>query len=207
MRDPEDRAAFGEAIGALTAAFQKEPTKPLLLGYWLGLRDLDLSTVQKAVALGIRDSKFMPPPAALREFAGDEPVGVRCVRAWDAVKRAIREHGAYQSISFDDPAVNAAIRSLGGWVKICSLDSEELDKWTRKDFEKVYSGFSQHGVAPESARYLDGLHEREARFNGYEAPKPKLITTGVAPAKLLGPVSASPVIGLLIELGDKKGAP
>lgn len=64
-----DRPAFTLSIEAMAATFRQEVTPALLLGYWLGLGDLDLAAVQRAIGAGIRECEFMPTVAKLRELA------------------------------------------------------------------------------------------------------------------------------------------
>ena len=45
-----DKARFGIVINALAAGFRIEATKPLLHGYWLGLRDLSVKDLEHAAA-------------------------------------------------------------------------------------------------------------------------------------------------------------
>lgn len=176
-----DKQTFATLIHALASAFRVEATTALMQGYWLGLEDLAFEDVERAVGQALRSSQRMPAPAELRELAGEMPAAMRAVRAWDALKGAMRRHGAYQSIEFDDRAINAAVRSLGGWQRLCSLESEELDKWTRKDFEKAYLAHLKHGVSDEAGAYLVGVIEATNRFNGHDqlVKPPVTIVTGL----------------------------
>ncbi len=177
-----DRRRFAAAMNALSAIHRVEASEPLLEGYWLGLQDLPISAVEKAIARSIATSKRMPVPADLRELSGDIPAATRAVKAWAKVKDSIRRIGAYSSVNFDDPITNATIRALGGWTRLCSTDSEELDKWTRKDFERIYSALSNGGVSSDEGKYLAGIHEAQGNGFGDVAP-PVQIATGVGKEK------------------------
>lgn len=154
--DANDRPKFVSLVDALAASFGREVDEALLSGYWLGLDDLSLSAIEKAVAEAIRSYKFMPAPAVLRELAGEMLGEDRVQLAWDSMVAAISEVGGYRSITFEDPAITASVRALGGWERICSAESEELHKWLRKDFERVYPTFARK---PRPTVRIAGIHE------------------------------------------------
>jgi hypothetical protein len=180
MRDAE-KAEFKNLLGALCASFRVEPTTPFFQGYWLGLKSLDLAEFERAVGKALESSRFMPTPVELRELAGEMSSNARATHAWNEVRKAIRGKGAWASVAFDCPAINAAVRNLGGWRRLCSLDSEELDKWTRKEFEKVYGTLLQTGFPDYEGRYLEGVHEADNRQNGYKVDPPQEVRTGLPP--------------------------
>ena len=157
--DERDRPSFENLLLALGATFRVEITAPLRVGYWLGLRDLPIDAVQEAVAKAMTGSRFMPVPRELRDLAGVASSEQKAIMAWAAVKGAIREVGSYRSVSFDDPTTNAAVRSLGGWPRVCGTDSEELDKWTAKEFQRLYRELAPLHLHQDLTRYLPGLFE------------------------------------------------
>ncbi len=64
-----DRPSFGELLYALAATMRTALDDAMLLGYWLGLQDMDIGTLTMACATAIRLSKYMPTPAVLRGYA------------------------------------------------------------------------------------------------------------------------------------------
>jgi len=166
-----DRARFVTTIQTVADAFGKVASEQFLHVYWLALSDLDAAAFERGVTGALKASRFMPTPADIRLHSGGLTSTARTSRAWDALILAIRKHGAYASVDFDDPAVNAAVRNLGGWQRLCSLDSEELSKWIRKDFAAAYEGYVQCGVPADQGRYLVGIHEASS----LAAPKPPVL--------------------------------
>lgn len=157
--DDSLKADFGVAVSAMFEAFGQEVTTPRLLGYWIGLRDLELPIVEAVVAKAIRDCKHLPTPSELREFAGHTSASDRAVLAWNDVLRAV-PYGPYKHIDFEDPCCNAAIRMLGGWPGFVARFSDvESEKWARLDFLKTYQSISQAGVDGDVSRPLPGLAE------------------------------------------------
>lgn len=175
-----DRERFALAVNAMAATFRQEPTRAMLHGYWLGLRDLPVEAVEKAVEAGIRNCRFMPAVAELREYAGG-PKPEDCAQlAWAAFERAVVTHGGYRSVVFDDAIIHAVVRSLGGWERCCELAPEEFDKWLRKDFLATYASFARTGVVPAVAASLPGIFDRENAIHGHAPQEVQWIETGLA---------------------------
>lgn len=172
--DDAAKKEFGRLMQALCAAFTVEPSAPLLEGYWIALRSLPVEQFRLAIGRALETCRRMPSAAELRDLAGVMPPEVRATRAWEAVRSSVARHGAYASPDFDDPAINATIRNLGGWVRICSAEPDEFAKWLRKDFERVYVGFLRTGVTSQSAAPLRGLLE-----GGNSVPLRVQIATGL----------------------------
>lgn len=189
--EKHDAEEFADLISALAAAFGREADQAMQMGYWLGLQDLDLADVRTAIARSIQRDKHMPRPSELREGSGVLTSQMRAVMAFDAVARAIRSCGHRASVDFDDPLVNATVRMLGGWSRMCSLPQEEFDKWLRKDFTATYVGLCESGAGDDMCCYLPGADEAEnaARFPE-RVPEPKRIATGL-PAHRHGLIRSS----------------
>ena len=157
-----DRHYFAVLFEALCAAFRVEPSEPLAMAYWLGLKDLDAAAFEQAVGRAMREAEHMPKPVELRRLAGERTEEERSVVAWSQVRDAVRRVGAYGSVDFDDPAINAALRAMGGWPRLCGLNGDEFDVWAAKEFARQYAAWSALRVTPESeqARPLPGLSEQ-----------------------------------------------
>lgn len=180
--EKHDAEKFGELITALAAAFGREADDAMQLGYWLGLKDLELADVEAAVVRAIGECEYMPKPVELRRGSGVIGTPERAVIAFGAVEKAIRAYGHRSSVDFEDPLINAAIRNLGGWGRVCSLDTEEFAKWWRKDFERVYSALCQAGATVEACAYLPGRDEADnhARFPD-RVPEPIRVAVSLPP--------------------------
>jgi hypothetical protein len=70
MNAPEDKLPFAEAMQMLCATHQIQPTKALLSGYFIALKELSLEEAQAVIlwALG-SGGKYMPKAHELREEA------------------------------------------------------------------------------------------------------------------------------------------
>ncbi len=187
-----DRPRFLVMFNGLAATFSKEPSKPMLDGYWMGLADLPIEAVENACQRAIGTCKFMPVPVELRELAGVMAPADRAIKAWEAFVVASRRHGYYDSVDFDDKVINATVRNLGGWVEIDERREQEgKDTWVRKEFERVYLALMRSGIGEEAGAPLIGFTEKENVMNGFGGevfpdgqpmiPPPVKIKTGLPP--------------------------
>lgn len=154
-----DVERFKTLLLALAAAKQVEATEAFQMGYWIGCDGLTDDEFTVAIQRAIRETVFMPSPKELRELAGEEQVETRAIHAWATVLRSIGAHGAYQSVDFG-PLVNSVIRSMGGWVELCSRDSDDLREWGRKEFEQTYRRLASSAFVEEMGEHLSGICER-----------------------------------------------
>ena len=153
----DDQTRFNNALQALMVLFRVESTAALIEAYWVALNDLDVDDVLAGIARSMRECEFMPPPAQIRNRAGGISVERRGLLAWNSVVEAIREHGAWVGVTFDDPVTGLVVRDLGGWSAICGTNSDELHKWTRQGFLKMYAIHAARGDTPDVG-LLDGLN-------------------------------------------------
>lgn len=147
-----------ECVCALAETFDRRPTDAMLTGYQLGLTDVPVDAIEAATAKAMKTCKFMPKPVELREPAGEAAPEQRAVLAWQVVADNAWL-GPYKHIDFDDPLINATIRSMGGWVSLLDRPPAEFDKWARKEFIDTYTGFMRSGVDGEACHPLPGLSD------------------------------------------------
>ena len=164
---------FANAIGALMAAFGQEGTLAVMQGYSLGLGDLSIEDVEKAVAIAIRSETSVPRPARLRELILGSTEALAGA-AWADASKAVGL-GPYKHVDFSDRRINATIRRLGGWPTFCSrFSSAEAEKWLRIEFTKAYAQLERFGQ--EAGAALPGLNELEYRGSRVCPAQPRRIT-------------------------------
>lgn len=175
-----DRDRFKIVVAALCSAFRRDCDQPMLTGYWWGLSDLSIEDVEHAASRAMRDCEFMPVPATLRELAGEVPIAGRAVLAWECVDKAMTRHGCYATVCFDDPVVNLAIRTLGGWLRLGEIEEgDQWNVWTRKEFIATYEKLAaarRGSIAP-----LVGILDKTNAPNGYDRQPVRRIETGLRP--------------------------
>ncbi len=129
----------------------------------------------------------LPPIGLIRQNAiGRQPAEQdRSLLAWDRVLEAIREHGGYQTVKFDDPAIHAAIRSCGGWVALCEQETEQMITWTKKAFCDAYRAHIASGLLTAvAAARLPGIIAAEHAKCGYDQPEAIEVTTHLPAIKI-----------------------
>jgi hypothetical protein len=176
----EEVQRFQLAITALASSFRQEAGEDVFLAYSMALDDLPIEGVELSVRRAMRECKFMPTAAELRELANhDVSLNDRAVLAFEALSRAIKGLGPYKSVDFDDRAINATVKLLGGWDAVCATSEREFHREFRKRFEETYKVYVRNGVGKEQGRYLVGIAEKTNRMNGQPCEAPHLMATGL----------------------------
>lgn len=140
-------------------------TEPLVKLWLDGFSDCTLEEVDAAVRRFSRDCSEFPSVARVRGYLpGTKGLNdqQRSKVAWGVLRKAIREHGAYNGIEFDDPIIHAAVRSMGGWALLCSTDVDQM-QWRQKDFEAAYVACARTGIG--DGRALPGLPGTETKVH------------------------------------------
>tara|TARA_A100001391_G_scaffold163841_1_gene123508 strand:- start:189 stop:788 length:600 start_codon:yes stop_codon:yes gene_type:complete len=167
--DNSAKQRFGELLTLVAAARSHNLSKIELQAYWIGIADeITIEEMERAAIAAIKRCKFFPSVAELLELAGVSPERAT-TDAWGIVLSAI-PIGPYKSVDFSDAAINATIRTLGGWPMFVSRFSDaDSEKWARLEFTKVYGSLSASSVDGEASRPLAGLSESQI-VNGIIGP-------------------------------------
>ena len=171
MTEKTRQEEITECVTILAEAFRQRVSEITFRTYEIGLSDLDINVIKRAVVVkAIRDCKFMPSVHELRELCGATNSSIaakdRPLAAWQAVREAIRKVGAYESPCFDDPVIHAVIQQLGGWPVVCETLTSEM-KWLEKDFCKTYSALCNAELGDDLTGRLHGLCEISNAREGY----------------------------------------
>jgi len=188
------REAIVTSITLLAANFNRETSAPLFESYWLVLSDVSPEEIATATRRALAECKFMPTTAEFLKLTGHgRSVAFDSAQAWEAVRRAVDVHDYTTSVDFG-PLVNATMRNIGGWLRLCDLPREDLDVWARKEFERIYLEF-----ADKDAQSLHGDPLRGA-FGGVPV---RVAIGGKMPPRAL-PAAPNPVSDLVRKLADAK---
>jgi len=170
-----------KCVTLLAEAFGRKTTGATFEVYAIALGDLTDQQVESAATIAAKRCRFMPAPAELREFAGVRTDDDRAMAAWDHVERSL-SLGPYAHVDFDDRAINAAIRSLGGWVVfLARFTGAEAEKWVRQEFLRSYASWHRMGTGDEAGAILPGLAEAAIVRGKVSSPPVRFIATGLAP--------------------------
>lgn len=214
-----NRERFAVALTALAESLGVRLSTQAGNIYFAVLKDLSdeawRAALGKAATTATRHQ--MPTPAELRQLAGEQAPEERAAVAWREARDAVARWGTYDSVAFEDRAINATIRALfGGWIAFCRCPEEELEQFKRREFVRLYPAFARN-TTPEQGKHLVGIaemagHAREPRRIGAtsrvvgaglapSAPGSPLLASGghAAPS---GPVSAASVLGPVLDVGE-----
>lgn len=171
--------AVAMAVNVLAAVFGKTVSPAMLQGYAIGLEGLTHRQIEQATKHAITRCRFMPTPCELRELAGDAvDLPGRAALAWQTVLDAVQFVGWYRSIDFEDKAINAAIRALGGWQWLCERAAGDQLPFLRRDFLNLYQAYARAGVPDFAALPLAGEFERENILLGYHREEDQPVRIG-----------------------------
>lgn len=163
-----DRAEFVEIMQAIYSLYNKDFSKPLLKLWWASLAQYDMTDVRQALSGHVQNpdnGQFLPRPAdVVRHLTGTTQT--KSLEAWAKVERAIRSVGAYQSVTFDDPAIMAALQDMGGWVAICRTSDQEMP-FKAQEFGKRHAGYVNKPLAHYPKKFA-GLIEAENGRGGFQ---------------------------------------
>lgn len=160
---------FAECIGVLAEAFQKQITPITIRAYQLALSDVPIEQVEKAALRAMRENKFFPAAAELRQIALGTTAD-RAIVAWERVLQAASDHSAYRHVDFDDGLINATIRSLGGWPQFVDRLVGDQEQWARKEFLEAYRALLASGADERDCRPLAGLSTGSVLPDGSQGP-------------------------------------
>lgn len=174
MRDTDSKA-LGVMLKAVMAMHGKELTAPVFDIWWEVLKAYELTDVRRALNVHMQNpdaGQFPPKPADIIRYLQGS-TGTQALRAWSKVEKAIRHVGPYQSVVFDDPSIHAVINDMGGWIKVCEGNDDELP-FKAREFERRYQGYALNPPR-EYPKALIGMAEAENRRDGFKLPPPVLI--------------------------------
>lgn len=172
----ETKKILSNYMAMMGELFDKNVSSTLMEAYWKALEPYSDAEVETAFKRLVTTARFFPKPAEVLEAINGPQVD-QAVLAWQRVDKAVREHGPYESVQFDDAAIHGAIELMGGWVQFQNVHVDEW-KWKQKDFERLYPIMKRRGNHP---KYLPGIFEMENIGRGYKTDPPVQIGGGEKP--------------------------
>lgn len=196
----DERKEFAMAVTLVAESFRQTLSGAQIGAYEIGLDDLPIADVKRACVTAIRQCRFMPAVAELRELAGVQVPRLdggksAALAAWSQLQRARSEHYLASAVEFEDLAITATVRALGGWERLLGLPDEQFEVWLKKEFLELYPVM----VASPNYRLTVPLI-------GYGSDLPVRIGRGgVATVKALPAPARSPEVAGLLEQIGKEG--
>jgi hypothetical protein len=140
-----DAKNFASLITGVAEAYGKVASKEMMRVYFTVLSKYSFDQVSEAMNNHLVDTKagrFFPKPADVIlqiESRDADHVDVEAMAelAWNEVYLKISTIGPYKPLEMSDRNALVAVKTLGGWPKLCNSTYEEL-KWMKKEFIKQY---------------------------------------------------------------------
>lgn len=137
-------------------------TKEKINIYCIALSSLSVEQLDKAFISMIRNRvyKSFPQVAEIIQYATgttESNLDDRVVLAKQLLKNVLIRYGSYTSIEFEDKGIHAVIDSLDGWQNLCSMSTDELDKFLTFEFAKVYKAYTRNNY--EVSKYYLGYFD------------------------------------------------
>lgn len=169
LDDLDTKREFAAAVTlTLCGIYGKPKPERDMLAMWFSvLRPYSLDDIRQAFSRHVGDTdrgQFPPRPADIVRIIDGSASGAAPL-AWGKVIRAAQQVGAYSSVTFDDPAIHAAISDLGGWPEICRTEADELP-FVQRRFEASYRAHRERGGFEFPPR-LPGIHAINNAARGY----------------------------------------
>lgn len=173
---PTDQKDFSALLaGCMESIYDRAVTPAMLQVWFVALAQYPLDEIRAAFGRHITDpdqGQYPPKPADIVRMLDGGGDG-RALTAWAKVEKAVRCVGGYRSVVFDDPLVHACIDAMGGWIKLCSTNSDELP-FRANEFAKRYRAYllTQPECYPP---HLAGRAEMTNGAAGYPVAPPIMI--------------------------------
>lgn len=173
---------FDEFVALMEGIFcevyqRRAPGDFVIQIWWTAFEGNSLQDIRAALQAHILDAEtgqYLPKPADIKRHL-DGTMQDQAMVAWGKVREAIRLHGGYYSVAFDDPVIHACLRDMGGWINLCHKSTESDLKFAANDFSKRYRAYAGQGTSLAFAPVLIGVFDAENQSSGYKADKPRLI--------------------------------
>ena len=141
-------------VELLEEEFETEVSDKKFNMYFTLLGDISDDVLKKGVFNMLQNRKYnqhkFPKVSEIREFCignKNDVLQNKAEIAKDLIINGIQKHGQYKSVAFEDPVIHAVIKSrLGGWIKACTMEREELNNFLKFDFENAYKAYTGRGI-------------------------------------------------------------
>lgn len=169
----QDFPAFAQLMQGIAECCNRALSARGVALYFHLLRGYAIDDVRAAALAILTTRKYttLPMPADFLEYLnGGSLEDVACIEA-HKVLEAIRQHGGYKSVAFDNAVTQAVImRGYGGWARLCaSCGVQDGEDWFQRQFVKLWLVYHRQGI-----RHVGHLAGR-VECAGGQCPTPVLI--------------------------------
>lgn len=171
----QEQMQFTDMLADAYSLYGKELKKGVLEIYLNGLDKYSISELSGALSrcvLNTDTGQFVPKPAdIIRQLEGDNQTAAAL--AWTKAYSAIGRVGPYRDIVFDDALIHRVIDDMGGWVRLCSIDDEQVP-FVENNFVRRYQGYHNRKITPKYLNCLQGIASTGNQGDGYKKQHPIL---------------------------------
>lgn len=148
--------SFDQRFAALCELWSKKPSPFFAAMYREALlKELSFEDACKALEIPFRKKFFgFPQPGELIELMKGSG-GDKAVEAWGVYFDAMRQHGVYRTVEFQDGRIGRTLELMGGWVQSGEWLESEM-QYRRTEFMKIYNSLPD--MMSHEPRLLPGLH-------------------------------------------------
>lgn len=126
------------------------------------LHDIEDKAFEKAILFVARNHEKPPTPATIRRIANNGDTPLTGEEAWSQVTAALRSYGYLNPPSFDDPALDRAVKALG-WSELSMASLSQLPTW-RAHFFRTYDAMRKRVEADEEMVLIAQLQENRPQL-------------------------------------------
>lgn len=168
----DDKKHFATLMLGVSEYYGTKMSDAVISIYWDALKDFDIQAIDKALSAHLKSDtgQFMPKVADVVKLI-DGSSSDMAVVAWTEVQKAIGRVGAYASVVFDDPIIQAVIRDMGSWSGMCHKSVDEMP-FVAKEFQQRYRHYRTTGKETHHPKVLIGLAEAENQLQGFKSEPP-----------------------------------
>jgi len=174
-----DAKKFSQLMLVTGELYGKDVSMALIKLYAQDLAEYSIESIEKAFmkcrTSGDKSGAFFPKPSDLIRFI-DGTGSDRALTALSMVRHALKYHGIYDSIKFNDPFIANIIDDCGGWIKFGSADIFETQRLER-EFIRRYELYSINPPI-ENIEYVVGLIEAHNNSGGFVKHIPVTVLIG-----------------------------
>jgi hypothetical protein len=131
----------------LAEAYGTRLTEARIRIYANALADLTIDQVKSAASRAVRESRFFPSVAELRQMV-DLTAEDAALVAWAGLQKQAADVGAYAQPNIDDPVAAASVVAVfGSWAAYCELEDGPQLSQKRQEFLAQYRATRRRGLA------------------------------------------------------------
>lgn len=145
--EERDKKEFAMAMGVVRQGLGIEITKNNMRFLFSFLGEFSIDQVKDGISRLMKEYRFrtFPTPADFYRYVNGSATEIAQIQA-ESVLTAIKQHGAYSTMLFDDPITMRVLSRFGGWVATCLSVKEEFAHIFVRDFIEAYKSMSAMGA-------------------------------------------------------------